>query len=106
MDKILCVRFVKNAKIEYVNPGKFTLKIGDSVVIDTDRGLEIGKVVKIIDKNELSIDDMVKVIEGPFNGMFGKIKNIDETTGMLEVALDLFGQETIVEVLFTEIEKA
>ena len=56
--------------------------------------------------NELSIDDMVKVIEGPFNGMFGKIKNIDETTGMLEVALDLFGQETIVELEVSQISKA
>ena len=56
--------------------------------------------------NELSIDDMVKVIEGPFNGMFGKIKNIEETTGMLEVALDLFGQETIVELEVSQISKA
>ena len=56
--------------------------------------------------NELAIDDMVKVIEGPFNGMFGKVKNIDETTGSLEVALDLFGQETIVELEVSQIEKA
>ena len=56
--------------------------------------------------NEIAIDDMVKVIEGPFNGMFGKIKNIDETTGTLEVALDLFGQETIVELEVSQISKA
>lgn len=56
--------------------------------------------------NEVNIDDMVKVIEGPFNGMFGKIKKIDETTGALEVALDLFGQETIVELEVSQISKA
>ena len=56
--------------------------------------------------NELNVDDMVKVIEGPFNGMFGKIKNIDSTTGALEVALDLFGQETIVELEVSQISKA
>ena len=56
--------------------------------------------------NELAIDVMVKVIEGPFNGMFGKIKKIDETTGALEVALDLFGQETIVELEVSQISKA
>ena len=56
--------------------------------------------------NELNADDMVKVIEGPFSGMFGKIKNIDSTTGNLEVALDLFGQETIVELQVSQIEKA
>jgi len=56
--------------------------------------------------NELNIDDMVKVIEGPFNGMFGKVKNIDPSTGSLEVALDLFGQETIVELQISQISKA
>lgn len=56
--------------------------------------------------NELNVDDMVKVIEGPFSGMFGKIKTIDSTTGTLEVALDLFGQETIVELQVSQIEKA
>ena len=56
--------------------------------------------------NELNIDDMVKVIEGPFSGMFGKIKTIDSATGALEVALDLFGQETIVELQVSQIEKA
>lgn len=56
--------------------------------------------------NELNIEDMVKVINGPFEGMFGKIKSIDMENQKLEVSLDLFGQETIVEVGLTEIEKA
>ena len=55
--------------------------------------------------NELNVDDMVKVIEGPFSGMFGKIKTIDSATGALEVALDLFGQETIVELQVSQIKK-
>ena len=31
-------------RIEYVNSSKFTVKIGDSVIVETDRGLEIVKV--------------------------------------------------------------
>ena len=38
--------------------------------------------------------------------MFGKVKNVDMQNQKIEIALDLFGQETIVEVGFTEIEKA
>ena len=38
--------------------------------------------------------------------MFGKIKNIDATTGTLEVSLDLFGQETNVELELSQIEKS
>ncbi len=56
--------------------------------------------------NELNVDDTVKVINGPFEGMFGKIKKVDMENQKLEISLDLFGQETIVEVSLTEIEKA
>ena len=56
--------------------------------------------------NEISEGDTVKVISGAFANMFGKVKFVDMVNQKIEVALDLFGQETIVEVLFTEIEKA
>lgn len=56
--------------------------------------------------NELEIDSMVKVIGGPFANMFGKIKALIPEEGKVEVALDLFGQETNVELSLTEIEKA
>lgn len=56
--------------------------------------------------NDLNIDDMVKVIGGPFANMYGKVKTIDMENQKLEVALDLFGQETTVELSLTEIEKA
>ena len=56
--------------------------------------------------NEINEGDSVKVINGAFANMFGKVKTIDLANQKLEVALDLFGQETIVEVEFTEIEKA
>ena len=54
--------------------------------------------------NSLNVDDMVKVINGPFASMFGKVKSIDMETQKLEVALDLFGQETVVELGLGEIE--
>lgn len=56
--------------------------------------------------NELKVDDLVKVINGPFKEMYGKVKTVDFEKQRLEVALDLFGQETIVELEFTEIQKA
>ena len=56
--------------------------------------------------NNLNVDDMVKVINGPFANMYGRVKAISMENQKLEVALDLFGQETIVELGLTEIEKA
>jgi transcriptional antiterminator NusG len=56
--------------------------------------------------NSLNEGDNVKVVNGPFASMYGKVKSIDVENQKLEVVLDLFGQETIVELGLTEIEKA
>ncbi len=56
--------------------------------------------------NSLNVDDMVKVVGGPFANMYGKVRTIDIENQKVEVALDLFGQETIVELALTEIEGA
>ena len=55
---------------------------------------------------DLKVEETVKVIGGPFAGMYGKIKSIDTQTGLLEVSLDLFGQETNVELELSQIEKS
>jgi transcription termination/antitermination factor NusG len=56
--------------------------------------------------NDINEGDSVRVINGAFANMYGKVRSIDIGEQRLEVALDLFGQETIVEVDFTEIEKS
>lgn len=56
--------------------------------------------------SELEVGTLVKVVSGPFANMMGKIKTISMETQSLEVALDLFGQETTVELKLSEIEKA
>ena len=56
--------------------------------------------------NDLNIDDKVKVTSGPFANMFGVVKKINIENQALEIAIDLFGQETIVELNLSQIEKA
>ena len=56
--------------------------------------------------NELQIGEQVKVIEGPFANMYGKVTSINFEKQQVEVALDLFGQETNVELELTQISKA
>ena len=55
--------------------------------------------------NELEEGTSVKVINGPFANMFGKVKSIDMATQTVEVTIDLFGQETVVELGLTDIAK-
>ena len=56
--------------------------------------------------NNLDIGDAVKVINGPFANMYGKVTSLDVEHQKVEVAIDLFGQETVVELQLTEIEKS
>lgn len=54
--------------------------------------------------NTLNVGDKVKVINGPFANMYGNISSIDMENQKLEVALDLFGQETTVELGLVDIQ--
>ena len=56
--------------------------------------------------SDLAEGQLVKVISGPFSGMEGKIESIDIQANLANVLLDLFGQETSVEVEISQIEKA
>lgn len=56
--------------------------------------------------SDLKEGQLVKVTSGPFAGMEGKIETIDTQNNKINVLLDLFGQETSVEVELSQIEKA
>lgn len=74
--------------------------------------MEVDKILSSMGMSRLDIgkglviDDMVKVTNGPFSNMFGKVRTIDMENAKVEVSLDLFGQETMVELGLNEIEKA
>ena len=55
---------------------------------------------------ELEVGTKVKIIAGPFNGMFGTIDSIDLPNQKINLIVDLFGQETSVEVEMSHIEVA
>ena len=55
---------------------------------------------------ELETGAKVKIIAGPFSGMIGTIDSVDMATSKVNLNVDLFGQETSVEVGLSEIEMA
>lgn len=57
-------------------------------------------------ESELNVGDKVNVIDGPFKGMIGVIDSIDTENNRLNVLIDLFGQETPVEVELFQVSKA
>jgi len=44
-DKIVGIRFRKAGKVYYFDPAEFDLEINDYVIVETSRGLELGRVV-------------------------------------------------------------
>lgn len=65
MEYILCVRFRKTGKLVYLNPLKYGFRIGDTVIAETDKGQEMGRVVKLIKPEDLPKDVTVQNIIRP-----------------------------------------
>ena len=62
-------------------------------------------IAKNASNDELKDGDKVKIIDGPFVGMMGTIESIDTENNLANVLVDLFGQETSVEVELGQIDK-
>lgn len=54
---------------------------------------------------DLSINDMVMIVDGPFKELEGKIGEIDEDRGKVKVLVSMFGRETPVELDFLQVKK-
>ena len=55
--------------------------------------------------NELKEGDSIKIVDGPFVGMVGKIESVDMENKIVNAIVDLFGQETSIEVELKQIDK-
>ena len=62
-------------------------------------------MAKVDVNKEVQTGDKVKIIDGPFVGMNGTVETIDVENKVANVIVDLFGQETSVEVELGQIDK-
>lgn len=54
---------------------------------------------------DLSIDDIVKITDGPFKDLEGKVGDVDTERGKIKVLVSMFGRETPVELDFLQVKK-
>ncbi len=71
---------------------------------------EVDKILKDMGMSRIEVDKdlavgtKVKIASGPFEGMIGKIDSMDIPNSKIMLLVDLFGQETSIEVDLSEIE--
>jgi transcriptional antiterminator NusG len=54
---------------------------------------------------DVEIDEIVRIADGPFKELEGKISDIDNERGKIKVLVSMFGRETPVELDFLQIKK-
>ena len=54
---------------------------------------------------DLTVDDHVVIVDGPFKDLDGKVNAIDHEKGKVKVLVSMFGRETPVELDFLQVKK-
>lgn len=73
---------------------------------------EVDKILNSMGMSRIDVDKelekgvRVRIISGPLDGMFGVIDEVDVVNQKVVLLVDLFGQETSVELQLSEIEVA
>ncbi len=56
-------------------------------------------------KSAFTVNEAVKIVDGPFADFLGTVNSIDEEKGKVKVLVSIFGRETPVELDFLQIKK-
>lgn len=72
---------------------------------EIDRILANMGMTRLEVEKELELEDLVQIIDGPFKGMEGVVSSLDIDEGKLTVIIDLFGQDTPVDVEIFQVSK-
>lgn len=56
-------------------------------------------------KIDVSVDTPVRITDGPFKNLDGKVLDVDQERGKVKILISMFGRETPVELDFLQIKK-
>ena len=100
-DSWYVVRNTPNVTV-FVGSGTVPSPISDDEVkvIQKRMGVEEPKF-----KIDFGVNDLVRIMDGPFKGYEGKVSEIDEAKGKVKVLISIFGRETPVELDFLQAKK-
>ncbi|MFO7815687.1 MAG: stage 0 sporulation family protein [Halanaerobiales bacterium] len=82
MEEVIGVSFKRAGKIYYFNPDDIEVEIGDKVIVETSRGIEMGEVV--IEKKKVEEEEIVSPLKKVIRKATLKDKDQDEKNKELE----------------------
>jgi len=86
----------------FVGSGVYPVPIDKKEVDGLFKRMSSDTAKHIID---LSPDDAVKITDGPFKDLEGKVGEVDQERGKVRVLVAMFGRETPVELDFLQVKK-
>lgn len=86
----------------FVGSGTTPTPVSDEEIKDLQKRMGVEEPEYQID---VAKGDPVRISDGPFKNMEGKVQEIDESRGKIKVLVNMFGRETPVELDFLQIKK-
>ncbi len=86
----------------FVGSGVYPVPIEKKEVEDLFKRMNADTAKHNID---LAPEDSVKIVEGPFKDLEGKVSEVDNERGKVKVLVAMFGRETPVELDFLQVKK-
>ncbi|MEI7498527.1 MAG: transcription termination/antitermination protein NusG [Candidatus Falkowbacteria bacterium] len=86
----------------FIGTGTIPTPIADSEVKELQKRMGVEDPKFTID---ITVNSAVKIVDGPFKNLEGKVTQVDEGKGKVKVLVSLFGRETPVELDFLQIKK-
>lgn len=86
----------------FVGSGVYPVPIDPKEMEDLFKRMNAHNVKHKID---LSQNDAIIIVDGPFKDLEGKVSEVDEERGKVKVLVSMFGRETPVELDFLQVKK-
>lgn len=86
----------------FVGSGVFPVPLSSGEIETLFKRMETDTSKHVID---VDVDDVVKIVDGPFKDLEGKVEGIDNDRGKVKVLVSMFGRETPVELDFLQVKK-
>jgi transcriptional antiterminator NusG len=86
----------------FVGSGTIPTPIGDAEIQSLQKRMGVEEPKYKID---VTPNDLVRIMDGPFKDYEGKVSEIDDERGKVKVLVSIFGRETPIELDFLQIKK-